>query len=380
MSTPSCFIEPLDVLFLRGNKLFGDPGSHGESLVPPWPSVVAGALRSRILADDGVDLNAFAAGRVNHVSLGTPAAPGPFTVTGFHLARRFADGRVEVLHPPPADLVIGESDTGTPVVRRLTPTRLADGLAWSGTLPLLPVLAEAQRGKPAAGYWLGQSAWQAYLEGRTPAADDLVRSKDLWSMDHRVGVGLDAEHGRAADGHLFSLQAVALHKRHTCGFDVGFAASIDGAALPQGGLLRLGGDGRGATLHCARLNTPTADLSLMCQQRRCRIVLTTPGLFADGWRLPGCAANGQFDLYGVRGTLVCAAVARAETVSGWDLARHAPKPAQRVAPTGSVYWLESLDATPDQMAQLVRRGLWGDPCEDPARRAEGFNRFVFAVD
>ena len=31
------FIEPLDVLFLRGNQLFGDPGSYGECLVPPWP-------------------------------------------------------------------------------------------------------------------------------------------------------------------------------------------------------------------------------------------------------------------------------------------------------------------------------------------------------
>ncbi len=37
MSTQTTFIEPLDVLFLRGNKLFGDPGSHGESLIPPWP-------------------------------------------------------------------------------------------------------------------------------------------------------------------------------------------------------------------------------------------------------------------------------------------------------------------------------------------------------
>ena len=56
------FLEPLDVLFLRGNKLFGDPGSYGESLIPPWPSVAAGALRSRILADDGVNLTDFAAG------------------------------------------------------------------------------------------------------------------------------------------------------------------------------------------------------------------------------------------------------------------------------------------------------------------------------
>ena len=56
MSSPapiSRFIEPLDVLFLRGNQLFGEPGSYGEALMPPWPSVAAGALRTRILADDG---------------------------------------------------------------------------------------------------------------------------------------------------------------------------------------------------------------------------------------------------------------------------------------------------------------------------------------
>ena len=28
----SRFIEPLDVLFLRGNQLFGEPGSYGEAL------------------------------------------------------------------------------------------------------------------------------------------------------------------------------------------------------------------------------------------------------------------------------------------------------------------------------------------------------------
>ncbi|MBI4864718.1 MAG: hypothetical protein HY815_31355 [Candidatus Riflebacteria bacterium] len=49
-------IEPLDVLHLRGNRLFADSG-HGECVMPPWPSVFAGALRTRILADLGVDLS-----------------------------------------------------------------------------------------------------------------------------------------------------------------------------------------------------------------------------------------------------------------------------------------------------------------------------------
>ena len=53
-SSTALFIEPLDVLILRGNKLFADAGSHGEALMPPWPSVAAGALRSRMLIDAGI--------------------------------------------------------------------------------------------------------------------------------------------------------------------------------------------------------------------------------------------------------------------------------------------------------------------------------------
>ena len=100
-STYSRFIEPLDVLFLRGNQLFGEPGSYGEALMPPWPSVAAGALRTRILADDGIDLADFAAGRNAHPQLGTPQAPGSFALQGFQVARQTPSG-AELLMPLPA--------------------------------------------------------------------------------------------------------------------------------------------------------------------------------------------------------------------------------------------------------------------------------------
>ena len=104
-TTNSRFIEPLDVLFLRGNQLFGEPGSYGEALMPPWPSVAAGALRTRILADDSVDMAAFAAGRAAHPQLGTPQAPGGFVLQGFQVARTTSAG-VELLMPLPADTVV----------------------------------------------------------------------------------------------------------------------------------------------------------------------------------------------------------------------------------------------------------------------------------
>lgn len=367
------FIEPLDVLFLRGNKLFGDPGSYGESLVPPWPSAAAGAIRARMLADDKIDLAAFAKGEIEHPLLGTPKHPKDFAITHFHLARR-TDCGIELMVAPPADLVIGKEEGGNLSVRRIRPVQLPkNGIASSAALAQLAVLAEARRSKPASGYWLKQSGWEKYLRGETPHADELIKSGELWQIDPRVGVGLDAAMRRAAEGRLFTVQAVALAR------DVGFLVGVAGAKPPAAGLLRLGGDGRAAAIHAATCAVPEPDYAAIAQARRCRLVLTTPGLFAGGWLPTGANAEGYFELRGVRARLVCAAVPRAEVVSGWDLANNRPKPAQRVAPAGSVYWLDALEATPDALRKLAAAGLWPEEGYDPVRRAEGFNRFTFAA-
>ena len=371
----SRFIEPLDVLILRGNRLFGEPGSYGEALIPPWPSVAAGALRSRMLADSAIDLNAFARGEVEHPELGTPSQPGSFTLTAFQLARRKADGYHEPLFAPPADLTIEEDGEGQPSGQLASATELSAALASSMPLPLHPVLAQRKRGKPTGGYWLTQAGFEAYLNGQPPSPEDLVKSSDLWRIDERIGVGLSSEQRRADDGKLFSTRAIAFSK------DVGFVVHISGATPPKNGLLRLGGDGRGAALHASDSRLPVADFTALSQERRCRLVLTTPGLFTHGWLPNGVTREGdgyRFDLHGVRGKLVCAAVPRAEVVSGWDLARWSPKSAQRVAPIGSVWWLDDLDATPQALEKLASEGLWGSPCEDSHRRAEGFNRITLA--
>lgn len=377
MSVEYRFLEPLDVLFLRGNKLFGDPGSYGESLVPPWPSVAAGAIRSRMLADAGVDLAAFARDEVQHSELGTPQQPGGFAVAAFHLARRRVDGTVEALIQPPADLVISEDAGGKITVRPLTPAPGGEGLHCSAPLPLLPVLAETERSKPSGGWWLTEAGWRKYLAGETPQAADLVKSSELWALDHRVGVGLEATTRRAADGRLFSVQAVSMRP------DVGFLAAITGATPPADGSVRLGGDGRAAAIRTATATLPEADFDAIARAGRCRMILATPGLFAGGWLPTGITrqADGsyRFDLHGIKARLVCAAVPRAEVVSGWDLAKWAPKPALRAAPAGSVYWLDKLEATPEALRKLAATGLWNDPCEDAGRRAEGFNRSGLAA-
>jgi CRISPR-associated protein Cmr3 len=366
------FIEPLDVLFLRGNKLFGGPGSFGESMVPPWPSAAAGAIRSLILALDGIDPSEFARGRHLHPFLGTPAEPGSFRVTAFQLAQIDAGGAVSSLHPLPADHAVRE-ESELVEVARVIPVRPYGDIMSSSTLPMLPVLPQSDRAKRAGRRWVTQDGWQRYLDGNTIGSQDLIASDMLWALDARVGVGLDSETGRADDGKLFSAQAVAFKP------GVGFIVTIAGADVPASGTLRLGGDGRGAALTSPHYVPAEAPFARIAQARRARVVLTSPGVFPGGWRLPGADEDGHFELGGVRARVVSAAVPRSELISGWDLALRAPKPALRVAPAGAVYWLEDLEASEASLRKLAEEGLWSDGSNNPHRRAEGFNRFCFAI-
>lgn len=371
----SAYIEALDVLSFRGNRLFGDAGSYGEGQMPPLPSVVAGALRSQVLAGEGVDLAAFAANRIDHATLGRPEAPGPFTLAACQPARRSPAGHIETLHPLPADLVVAVDR-----IRRLQAVPIDASLAGSFALPLWPVLAEAERAKAAGGRWLSAAGLRRWLAGELPQADQLVRADALWQHETRVGIALDAATRRADDGKLFSLQAV------TCAPGVGFAVRVLGAELAAG-LLRLGGDGRAARLTPADIDWPEPadeDYDAIARAGRARLLLTSPGLFPRGWLPTGsgeadAAQGAPFDLHGVRARIVCAAVPRALVVSGFDLAQWQPKPAQRAAPAGSVYWLDGLDATPAALRKLAERGLWTDAqYNSDQRRAEGFNRVVLA--
>lgn len=370
--TTQCFLEPLDVLFLRGNKLFGDPGSYGESLVPPWPSVAAGAIRSKMMADAGIDFQAFIDGEAPPPELGTLDQPGTFAITGFWLARRGRDGVVETLHSGPADLTITR-ENGHLNARLMQPIQTPASLATSQPLPKMAVAAADAQVKPIPNVWLSSEGWAQYLAGHTPTADNIVESGDLWSLDHRVGVGLDTEKRRAEEGKLFSVQAVVLREGN------GFLAAFEGARPPSNGTLRFGGDGRAAAISTVECSVPKPNFEAISKNGRCRIVLTSPGIFPQGWRLPGMDKQNRFALGDVRGRLVCATVPRSEVVSGWDLARRAPKPAQRAAPTGSVYWLEELEATPESLHKLAKRGLWPEADYDVQRRAEGFNCFTFAT-
>lgn len=375
------FLQPMDVLYLRGNRLFADASTPGEAVMPPWPSLPAGALRSQILAAQGIDSGRFAMGdaklpKAVAQCLGTPTEPGDFRISHFLLAKTEAGQITDIFMPLPSDLIVTEDKAE---IQYLQPQGLAPQILCNAPCGKLPVFRTAKQVKPDSGLWLNTQGIESWLNALPIQPEQLVESSQLWQTDARLGIALDESARTTLKGQLYTVDTVDMAE------GVGFLTGVSGASglLPLTGVVRLGGDGRGARHGKVAWAMPEPDWSSIEQSKRFRLLLTTPGLFESGWLLPGMTEqNGeiiwQSDDFSAQ--LVAASIARAETISGWDLADNKPKPALKAVNSGGVYWLERFQGSLDALHKLVNEGLTRIAVYPEKRRAaEGFNNIMIAA-
>jgi CRISPR-associated protein Cmr3 len=84
--------------------------------------------------------------------------------------------------------------------------------------------------------------------------------------------------------------------------------------------------------------------------RGLKVVLTTPAFFTEGWLPDGfgfSAGAYRGKLPGITGDCILksAVIDRAQSVSGWDMVKGAPKAIKRLVPAGSVYFFEKSDGS-----------------------------------
>ena len=389
-STAYYYVRPTDSLFVRGNLAFGDSGEHGTSMMPPPPSLFAGAFRSALLGKNVEQLTAFlTSGRCSHPALaqclGTPELPGDFRIIWLSLAGDAGEGGEgsnalpEPVTPLPADLVmLGNSFAA------LEPRAHLTGIQSAGDLPLRATLVSAKQEKPQSGVFLRGKGLAHYLQGQAADKAHSIESKHVYQRDPRLGIGLNADARTAEEGQIYTTEGFAFSPQDTFA-STGFLVGIEGLAnlLPDTGLLRLGGDGRSAQYRKVTFTAPMAT-SVPGPKKQFRLLLQTPALFSQGWLPEGVSEqDGSYRLQGngFNARLACAALGRREVVSGWDLYQWKPKPAQAAAPAGSVYWFDEFEGDAGKLAEWVAKGLWPDDLSplQQMRRAEGYNRAFLAA-
>ncbi|MCB9548980.1 MAG: CRISPR-associated protein Cmr3 [Myxococcales bacterium] len=350
-------IEPRDLLAVR------DAASNGnrmKSLPFPSPSTVAGCVRAQL-------------GPVND----DWSSVLDLEVAGPWLLELDERGSSRPLAPAPRDCLWAGGETSR---LRLVP---GQGTGPSN-LPagLLPVVIDGghdgsklSKG-PAFWSWEAMQAWLVD-PGAAPAGS--VGPTPALTSEWRTHVALDPATGTAQDGKLFSVEGLRFSTltrgREARRFGLGLAVAGPRSEELRAGLVRLGGEGRVSRL-AAMGELPRLSDSWMTrliqESGRWRVVLLTPGIFAEGWR-PSDERLEAF--FGEGARLVAACVDRPQVVSGWDFVAKKPKASRRAAPAGSVYWIESPLPGRDLLERVWLRSL----CDDEQDRRDGFGRMLLGV-
>lgn len=359
-------IRPLDPLVLGDGRPFSaDPGALAAGgLLLPMPSTLAGAVRTAI---------GRAQTNPNWAALREQPVHGPlFAVDG------------AVLAPMPADAVLMSEGEELRLVRA-RPTEVGDdggsdlpeGLALIGIPPGTESFEPSKHDPPRwmsldqldAWYADGKlfeaegqgGVWKVPLESGKPPWDDDKTARI--EKDLRAHVGISHATLAAEKGMLYQTTGAAYGDKQS--LLVRTEATVRPGVMPLGGERRLAclSDGGADAWVC-----PKGRRKRLASATQVAMVLVTPAVFELGYKPKNLPST-----LGVKVSLVAAAMARREAVSGWDLAKGGPKPVRWLAPAGSVYW---LDVPVGEGAKLADR--WLQPVSDhPDDRRDGFGLAVF---
>ena len=379
-------LVPNDVLFFRDSK----PSVLGQdhylrSIFPLFPSTLYGAVRTRRLFDQGVELTGLKEatwqdrlGAALVDELGPWGGFGSLELRGPWLVR----GNSEPLLPVPADLGLRlahglRSNEERPEIAEVVRFRQGSAENRRQSHPLAPLYPHTAAGslwkapgpgvepRSAGGEWFltpkGLSAWR---RGGVPEASDLVHRTELWCDEARTGVGLESERRISEMGRLYTFGYIRL----CSGISIGF--EVKGSGLQPGGFVRLGGEARTASLEMGpAFPSWTEGISAGARWTLC---FAAPALSEAGGYPPGFAES---RLEGTLGDQHCrltgAVLPRFVLSGGWDVARQFPKPLRRAIPAGSVFLFESSTGEQVSPAEFDGRCYSDFPREALTRQGFG---------
>jgi CRISPR-associated protein Cmr3 len=343
-TTVGIVLDPLDVLFFRD----GRPFTASERLLSglPLPQTLAGAIRTALLQHLGCDFSKMRGAATFAEAVARSCGSDEqwiarTTIRGPWLARRTAtDEEVDVFVPMPAILHKRkqndrkENEKQTPLFR-MSPLAANELPGWNPTgdqAGLQPLwLRTLDPTEPATGFLTQNGLWQ-FLQGEPVMASEVVKPDELYSLDHRTGIGISPDRLVAEESQIYGRGFLALQENVAIYAEVVLpddAPSV-GTIFDDLRTLSIGGEGRHATIR--RLAHPVAWPQITPSNgQKPFVLLTTPCPFQERWKPQALAQQ-----------IVAAAVPGSIPFSGWDLANRCPKPTCFAVQAGSVYFLDSL--------------------------------------
>ena len=372
------FIEPTEPLLFRTGRPFNaGENNFAETIFPPTPETLQGALRAMIAVQWGKAqtdkkrsinemFNEDAVVKLIGRRINDRNTYGQFRITGLTLGKRNKyTNVVERLFPAPAHVIRATVyDEGRKVflLARLKPESRPEGTSNipAGKLLLFPELHEKKTAAKSEDVteWLTLQGLQSILKGDVPRGEHLIAADHIYTRESRLGIGMNNATKTTQEGYLYQVQMIRMQPSYGFVVDIGLGNDIAGGSreLPYGenllseqetrdklkfleqGWLTLGGEQRAARFEVLKPESITEEQGLTQAISGRLLYFATPTCFQHGW-LP----RNQGIL---PAEPITAAINRYQPIGGWFLdpgnAGGVGKITRRCVPAGSVYFFDKL--------------------------------------
>ncbi len=362
------FIQPCEVLLFRTGHPFNAGENHyADTLFPPTPETLQGAIRATIATywnPDKTLAEVFQEPELVAL-IGDQEHYGRFSITSITVGRRLKDAHptspVERLFPIPAHF-LAEENSERQLVRLLPrPHEPAISSNLPAPLQLLyPDKTVQSKLEPLRG-WLTEKTLQKALRGQEEIArSEIIDPATIYVYELRQGIGINKQSKTTAEGRFYQARMLHMNHRSDDPFIYGFVVDVrlqqntpqhlePGARkvtplpfisdeqtqhlfrLPDQGWMILGGERRAARFEVI---SPSQSIEEQPEQRQegNLLYLATPAAFTRGWQ-PRSWPNG---------TPIAVAMERYQPIGGWQLAPDSnggkSKTLRRCVPAGSIYF------------------------------------------
>ena len=370
------FIEPTEPLLFRTGRPFNaGENNFAETVFPPTPETLQGALRAMIAVQWG-NVQTDKTRTINEIfnenaivkligrRVNDHNTYGQFRITGLTLGKRDKDTHlVERLFPMPAHLIevtVKESE-----MRKTVTTRLEPGEAPPGTsnipigkqmlLPELKGRETAGKSEPLEGWLTAQGLHHALSKAGLPDGADIVRPYKIYERESRLGIGMNNNTKTTEEGYLYQVQMIRMQPSYGFIIDIqlgeeqygnselpqteshtnGLGTPADLAFLTEG-WLTIGGEQGAAHFEVLKPTSVAQEHGISQSTPGHLLYFATPAYFKNGWLpvTPGILPAEP----------ITAAINRYQPIGGWFLnpgnAGGSGKTTRRCVPAGSVYFFD----------------------------------------
>jgi len=335
----------LDSWFFKESRPFDSiGGSELNSVFPPSPATMAGAIRSVIGNHQNIDWKSYPQHYPElQKQIGDSDSLGAMRLKGTFLSRKISGQDWERLYPVPAHLVAAMEKAE---IKELHFLQVGNPVHCDLGEQVCLAVAPVKGIKTLEDYWLTQAGLNKVLTGQLPDKTELIKSDDLFHSEARLGIARSNQSRTVIQGNLYQTQHIRPKAQLAVEVDID---GLDGVDYPNSGIVRLGGEGRGAAFSVVVANsglaspdfpaTNAADIKLVLLSA---VAISQKESYAP---LPGFKQTEQHGKTVWRGkigstdlTLHCAIIGKVLREGGWDLRKFQAKPVRSLIPAGSVFY------------------------------------------